>query len=798
MESTSCSPARASTKLGCILSSSASRQQPQPLEMHRDHRSSSTISSGLTKITKAAMARRFLLRGRKTNTGKKFSPNHHSPNSTTTATTTSSTSSNSNSCISTTPTCKSRVNKIKTSNIATTACTDATPATEVATCVICCDDMDAIDSSLHPVACMNCTFNCCTTCTQSLLEQSLPSIGESFSDASFHKQSEYQQYTIKCPNCRSDLSRTIYDTALLRIVDRESNGQMQLYPENTRIQTEVGLLFEVDMARKRETQFVEFQKQQKRSNTSVPNFLNPSGSNSSSFSFDGRQLFQTNENAWYEYDRNGLIDVTLLCGLENMMTWYEQEQVTRYCTSNRLNQLAMAAKILYETRTKLQLQQQQQQQHHSAPLEGSSIVPSVVTETGTIYQLIEAGKRARYRSRSSSSHHSRHPSTSSAESPSPTITDRKRPEYYTKLSTQKATQFRKIENEVRQQTAYIKRYPLPNRLPKYCECQIVIDCSNNNDNSSVSASQIVKRLPFRFCNDEWDGSIMDAYTKFIVQRCTTTYDPKKLLRGKNYSGKTFTRRTTNSTFVDNYKVHQRRPCDDINILNILNIENLFAPDIGSFDNHNDYSTYPTEDSRDVCASTTGITRENIDRETEPTLAADNSRVMIASVVDMNVANMILPGDVMTHINGIELHDYTVDDVIALICSLCDSESIPTSSTKVAMTKACNDDKPPSPPPMTSSSSIAQTTSMIDDPMGLFTNPCSASVGTNSSNVLTPSSSSSPKRASACTPLKLEEQRSPHLQEHKVLQLQFVFNADVAVAKALQLRATAIRWAQGQV
>jgi hypothetical protein len=300
---------------------------------------------------------------------------------------------------------------------------------------------------------------------------------------------------------------------------------------------------------------------------------------------------------------------------------------------------------------------------------------------------------------------------------------------------------------------------------------------------------------------------MDAYTKFIIQRCTTTYDPKKLLRGKNYSGKDSNRAAATSTFVDNYKVHQRRPYDDSNVRNILNFENChitseYHHDIGTGSSHD----IATDDTRDVCTGTNDAIRHcdtsEEDRDVDVLLKTNppsndishsgsrtKSRVMIASVVNMAVASMIFPGDVVTHINGIELHDYTVDDIIALICSLFDSEAALTLSPE---THSDNDSivPPPPPPPsaVTTSSPIAHTLSILDETINLFTSASSTSMDTDRSHFFAPPS---PR------PLAPPDQFS-HLNHHckqKVLPLQFVFNADVAVAKALQLRATAIQWQQ---
>ena len=813
------------------------RREPSTLQIRVQDRSSqynttsSTCSGATSKLTKAAMARRFLLRGRRQAA---TSPSESTPQNLQ-RTGPEGSQTRQLDCVGSPASVMVHTSIIPTSRkhiqerLSLTKHTNGTAAVvaeveAVATCVLCYDEMDMIDANVHPIVCLNygCTFNCCTTCTETILD-SVPN-SDVTDSADIDGTISKLHSKVKCPNCRSDLSRTIYDTALLRLTDRGTHND---HPTSNSTQQQLkialaedsGLLYEIDTARKREAQFIE--EHEKRSDT-VPGITSNIGNSSSGSSFQ-YNAFDHEIDVWYDYDRTKLIDVTLLCGLENIMTWYEQEKVTRYFTSCQTNQLGMAAKLLYHTRTKLQNQQQQQLDPlFLTAAEGKVPFHESNAITTTICQLIEAGKRARYRTRAASHHHQHHNRNlsigSTTESPSPTILHRKRPEYYTKLSTQKATQFRKIEHEVRLQTAHMKRYPLPIRLPKYCECRIVIDCSGN-ENDNVSVSQIIKRLPFRFCNDQWDGTVMDAYTKFVIQRCTTTYDPKKLLHGKNYSGKNLNRPIPTSTFVDNYKVHQRRPYDDINIRNILNIEKYH---IASENRDNmDNNTVPTycDDTRDVCTSTNDTSRYcdngDDDRIVDDSLVHspqasrhdsplppppssssssctnNTSRVMIASVVNMSVASMIFPGDVVTHINGIELRDYTVDDIIALICSLFDSEAAATTTTAAA-THNNHLVTPPPPPPPTTSSPIAQTLSLLDGTMNLFTSTSSTSQDTDRSHFFSPPSPKSPVTHHHQQHPDQTSDSNNNSGRQKVLELQFVLNADVAVAKALHLRAMAIR------
>jgi hypothetical protein len=876
--------------------------------------------NSVTKLTRAAMARRFFLRNQRSSTKSPSS----SPTSSTSTSPTSSTTThsdvpspssspmyrtntllqegkqvcntnnnhdksfgdNNSSCNSSRgrrsstsnnmfrnqrTTSSNYTSKVTATSKTSSSSSNTIPTSSSYTCVLCYDNMHILDAQIHPIICMNCSFNCCTDCMYTFLQQQQQQDEQQPSTSIYSTNSNDQNLNnkkkIPCPQCRSDLSRTIYDTALLRTMDQCSivqssniQQQQQQQQDNTNksifneYNTNDLLRYEIDMARKREIQFIQYSQQQQKKNRiqidddvllneqqSINNTNHDSTDSSSNNNSDHYYEW------WYYYDRNQYIDTTLLCGLENIMTWYEQEYITKCYISGTTQQLAIAAKLLHSIQNKLQ---QQQNESEQPSLSLSSIASSgLVVDTkesivSTLYQFIEAGKKARYRSRKNMYHqHNRYPSTSSNElisvqqsssssSSSPnTPIQRKIPDYYTKLATQKATQFRKVEHEVRQQTAYMKRYPLPNRIPKYCEFSIVLDMSNDTNDNHVSVSQIVKRLPFRFCNDQWDGSIMDAYTKFIIQRCTSSFlnDPKKLLRGKNYSDHRPTKMMYNSTFVDNYKVHQRRPYDDTNIQNILSFENITTTDVVS---HDDTDT-PIDDTRDACTvakckamddercvcNDTTNPKHQQQQTPKPTEANDNARVMIASVINMNVARMVFQGDVVTHLNGIELHDYTVDDIIALICSLCDSDAVTTTTYSDSINdndnKNYNNSVPseattttttaPPPPPPSSSPIISTTLSMIDDTINLFTNASSTSIDDDyfSNGFTTPPSTTSHKTTSGKEQQqhhggnnnKTNSSKSNTQKMQKVLPLQFVFNADVAVAKVLQLRATAIRLQQ---
>eukprot|EP00566_Odontella_aurita_P015589 CAMPEP_0113559038 /NCGR_PEP_ID=MMETSP0015_2-20120614/18678_1 /TAXON_ID=2838 /ORGANISM="Odontella" /LENGTH=285 /DNA_ID=CAMNT_0000460637 /DNA_START=69 /DNA_END=922 /DNA_ORIENTATION=- /assembly_acc=CAM_ASM_000160 len=87
------------------------------------------------------------------------------------------------------------------------------PLNAEAECPICTDELSPTDV-LHPPQCAaRCGYNFCLSCVESLISSSRDDYLEA-SDGNRHVK-----VLLQCPNCRSDLSPTIRDTALLRRAD---------------------------------------------------------------------------------------------------------------------------------------------------------------------------------------------------------------------------------------------------------------------------------------------------------------------------------------------------------------------------------------------------------------------------------------------------------------------------------------------------------------------------------------------------------------------------------------------------
>jgi hypothetical protein len=521
---------------------------------------------------------------------------------------------------------------------------------------------------------------------------------------------------VHCPHCRSDLSGTICDTLLLRKVyecqhsssfdpvraQRESLRD-DVSPEQSTTSSLERMEFrhvaaddpvlarEIAAAREREGQFWEHkeslawhkqqqQQQQHHSPKSVASLVSEESHGSDKQEIDDSRETDalasnpTPANAsspmheeWgLEVDvRTGVHesmklpphqqlaspsqrppDPTLLAGLDGAMPVGEQKAITRLLSSGDTSELALAAIRLAKVADQVR---RQQGESLASSLRGSgsreaaatSRVELVASNTDakqtilmTVYQLIDAGKKARRKAVLSNSPTQRQRASSADYEWRPQSR-------YTKLATVKAAQHRLVDEELRAKLARLKRHPLPSRLPKYCEFTIPFNAVSMSD-----AHHIVKCLPFRFCNDTWDGTVMDAFYKISVKDARP-----KLPAGKNYAPTPVTYRT----FVDDhYKVHyhRRRPVFDEGVRAIM----------GWYDTN----------GKGGCG--------------DMRLDTPHPRVLIASVVDPNNNNhqlddalvisgsVIVPGDVVTHLNGVELRDVTVDDLIARICSLCYSSS----------------------------------------------------------------------------------------------------------------------------
>ena len=424
--------------------------------------------------------------------------------------------------------------------------------------MICLDRMTPADLA-HPLMCSSsaCCYNFCCNCIESLIERKqtkkvFPGRQEEADDTEELKSGDRrsgEDIILHCPNCRSDLGPTICDTILLRKVDQASSTIEDDSDEEIgrklalkkAMGVDVTLLREIAQARDREAQFWKKKcaiqsrsssgtsseiRGRRMSFTNTPPEKCEEDSDEWGFEVDIRvgahesiklpnELF-----SFPAYQSNEIkADRTLLCGLESVIVREDQEQLTRYLISGDTAELATAARILATVAESVHLRRPSGSGDGTtttattaaggvggaANASARSSSPHQMARRTSVYSWIEVGKKARSHS-ASPMRREQQDSTSSSRNVM-WLNDHNNSFYAVK-----AAKHRQIERQLREKLAYMRHHPLPVRMPKYAEFTIQLEGSP----TQLETSQIVKSLPFRFCNDAWDGTVNDAFSKIYV------------------------------------------------------------------------------------------------------------------------------------------------------------------------------------------------------------------------------------------------------------------------------------------
>lgn len=338
-------------------------------------------------------------------------------------------------------------------------------------CIICLDPMSPSDFK-HPLMCptQHCHFNFCVTCIESLLQSSLDGYQEA-SDGS-----QQVKVSLHCPNCRSDLSGSIKDTVLLRKVDGLIGKQeCELSDKQVRLKHTIAVDSSVQhaiaVARQQEVRFFE-------------NFFQSSSSSEEKKDTDYAEEEDISYEEWgVEVDELGThdeylkmpeyliaspvkIDTTLLAGLEEAMTEEDQRFITDLMTSGDVSKLAEAAEVLAEI----------------ANFVHRGIRKPSLMKRSSVYNLLKSPENKM------------HP----MDLPNRTRLLSRLPSKG-RITQQQQKQ---VERMIRRKSAYMKLHPLPVRMPKYVELHVLSQDT----------------LPFTICDDVWDGTVMDAFSKITVWR----------------------------------------------------------------------------------------------------------------------------------------------------------------------------------------------------------------------------------------------------------------------------------------
>jgi hypothetical protein len=200
------------------------------------------------------------------------------------------------------------------------------------------------------------------------------------------------------------------------------------------------------------------------------------------------------------------IDRTLFQGLDVAMSTEEMETITELLTSGDTANLAGAAEILHGIAIRVQ-------KGLPPPKPPAELPRRQVSRSGSIYKLIDENKAAQQKAMLS-----------------------KKPDDKRRVLPQEDRRIRKnevfanhraIEKEIAREAQFMKLHPLPVRMPKFVEFNLHDTRSRSflpfflspaNDNA----------YPLSFCNDVWDGSVIDAFCKINVATGKETVVTKKV------------------------------------------------------------------------------------------------------------------------------------------------------------------------------------------------------------------------------------------------------------------------------
>ena len=335
-------------------------------------------------------------------------------------------------------------------------------------CPICLDEMSPADLQ-HPLQCQHkCGYNFCLTCIESLITSSRDDYMEA-SDGNMHVK-----VFLHCPNCRSDLGSTIRDTVILRKAQmlelHSQESEIDLSEREQRLKLVINdkqVQEFITEARRREATFFGTKLEEELKENDEYASDDEIGVEAD-IDVGVHKSFRYHEKDSHKVQRR-TIDPTLFQGLECIMTPEEQVVVTQLMTSGDPEKLSLAAETLHNITIRVQT---------------GVVTPRTAKDRrSSIFVLMDESKKANQKADVEK------PATSQ----------------HSKVARHKA-----IEKEIREYNQFIKLHPLPVRMPKYVEFHL-------HDTDSYSFLPFKRDTrPLTFCNDVWDGSVMDAYSKITI------------------------------------------------------------------------------------------------------------------------------------------------------------------------------------------------------------------------------------------------------------------------------------------
>jgi len=346
---------------------------------------------------------------------------------------------------------------------------------EESTCPICLNDMCKSDA-LHPIQCpTNCTFNFCIECLCHLLASSKDDY-EMASDGNRHVKVH-----LNCPNCRSDISKTIEDTIRLR--QAALKEELSTVPDSELSAKDLQLKHW-----KQDDEILDLTEGKKKKKKGPEPML---------------------------------IDKTLFGGLEFAMTTEEQKYVTKLMSSGYPNELCQGAQILAGIADNIR--NGRAPTVTATPASTAANAPSrAAAETARATQALQSGYS------------------------NAGLSSRSRDE-----AAHGASNF---QREMEQQKRDKLRRPLPARMPlcvtlstgefekmalQYRQKSGMVDPSMSGDGEGKKPGwkSFFKGMlgtggnaSMTFIDDEWDGSVADAFARAQIGRVGK--DNRQIVKGR--------------------------------------------------------------------------------------------------------------------------------------------------------------------------------------------------------------------------------------------------------------------------
>jgi len=348
-------------------------------------------------------------------------------------------------------------------------------------CPICLNEMEQNDFN-HPLQCTRqCGYNFCRTCIESLIRSSKDDYSEA-SDGNCHVK-----VFLTCPNCRSDLSETIRDTLLIRKADAVIHAtpgteltESQLLLKSILHTKEVRDA--IDEARRLEakalgTEIHRFQEEEKYGDI----FIEEIGFEAD-LETGAHNSFHSPPAPIPKFCTRKVVgeDPTLFAGMEYFMSKEERIYISELMTSGEPSSLAEAANVLFIIAKDVFKNDKTALKRTPSDRKLVKKNKKTLLKKSSFLGLMEEASDARTTHRRSLLPHPEQRRR------------RQNPEH------RRQVEQRVQRRGITRRTQIQNDYPIPVRMPK------VIEIGGGD------------KFELRFIDSDWDGTVMDAYSKLSI------------------------------------------------------------------------------------------------------------------------------------------------------------------------------------------------------------------------------------------------------------------------------------------